>query len=194
MTTGLGLAAALGAFLAMTVSAAAAILNVDTYVVSDLPTTPAYGEYDAGVSGGPDYFGRSWTFDNSGSTDAYWVTLDGLRFFDTVATDLSLFVGTAQEDYVNPTGLTSNGTVLPAWIVFSGQNFSAGATDTPFSLTFRIGAGQTRYLNLAGASLKGGGILFDATASVAAVPLPAALPLLAAGLGGLALVSRRRRG
>jgi len=199
-TCGLAVAAAFGAVLSMAGAATAAAVDMPTFVVADLVTTPGEAYYDVSdpIEGGElNFFGLNWALDNSGSGEAYEITIDGIRFWDTVSSDLSLFVSTSKVDYASGSGITPSGTVLPAAILFSGQSFAAGTpgADAPLSLTFQVPAFTTYYLSLAGSSLKGGGILLELNAAEASpVPLPAALPLLAAGLGGLALVARRRRG
>ncbi|MDF2234265.1 VPLPA-CTERM sorting domain-containing protein [Albimonas sp. CAU 1670] len=131
-------------------------------------------------------FFRSWQFDNTGATPSpydldYWVTIDSFFYDATEGTNVQFYVSTVEGDFSTSVLTLFDGTF----------NTDTGGT---FGLMKTFAAlGQTDYfLNLAADQWKGT-MDFALTARVAPVPVPAALPLLAAGLGGLALVARRRR-
>lgn len=130
-------------------------------------------------------FSRSWKFDNTGGTSPYdldyWVTIDSFFYDATEGVNAQFYVSTVEGNFSTAVMTLFDGTF----------NTDTGGT-FPLLKTFTA-LGQTDYfLNLTADQWKGT-MDFVVTARVAAVPVPAALPLLAAGLGGLALVGRRRR-
>jgi hypothetical protein len=120
------------------------------------------------------------------------IDVEGVTFLDIDFSDTSLLI-TLRTVLGSPTwnSVAHNG---PAFSVLAGNLFPAITTVTasnagPVSASLLSGV---LYVNWAGMSYQNGDTVQIAFAP-SAVPLPAALPLLAAGLGTLAVVARRRK-
>lgn len=74
----------------------------------------------------------------------------------------------------------------PRGFAYTDVDYDAGAEPVDFVLTYYENRGNT------GVEFKVDGVVVDSSIAVAPVPLPAALPLLAAGLGALGLWGRRK--
>ena len=136
-------------------------------------------------------FSRSWRLDNTWETPqpnpaaydlSYEISLDAFFYASTEATNALFYVSTVEGDYSTA--------VLT---LFSGSFNTSTSGTFGFVESFVIPGQSDYFINMAADQWKGP-MDFYLTAEPSAVPLPAALPLLAAGLGGLALVARRRRG
>ncbi|WP_339947776.1 PEP-CTERM sorting domain-containing protein [uncultured Albimonas sp.] len=144
-----------------------------------------YGRFDETVLSS---FARSWKLDNFDEAGldpaydlAYDVTIDSYFYDATESTDVQFYVSTVEGD-VSTAVLT----------LFAGTFNTSGSGAFGIVETFTA-LGQTEYfLNVVGGQWKGTMDFFLTAAPASPVPAPAALPLLAAGLGGLALLRRRR--
>lgn len=112
----------------------------------------------------------------SGGSVAYSVTVAFELMGDssTIIDDVSFGVGTGKDLY----------------------DIAGGAvTGVPFSFleTFTVAAGDELFVNFALNNIKGAQYSYNLSATPAPIPLPAALPLMAAGLAALGFAARRRK-
>ena len=213
-------AASVAAVLAATSASALTMLTYDTVRtptlspnvagpgVTGLDFTQGAGLSPAGS--GPNFGSSSWDPDNASSADA--IADDDIwtwGFTSAAGYDLTDFSirldrsGSGPSDFV--IDLSVNGgafvAVLTDTVSNLGQNYlnvDLSSFDNVTSATFRLAAFNANNINgrLDLKSFEGvanNGVGFALTGEIAAVPLPAGLPLLAAALGGLGLVARRRK-
>ena len=128
-----------------------------------------------------------------GAIEVYW-TFQGTSDYDLgLFATISAFDGISPFSYADLYAEISDSPSIgagtaPIVLFNSLSDNTAKANYSEFSFT----VGSPLYLNVSWTQMKPNvDLAFTATTPV---PLPAALPLLAAGLGGLALVARRRRG
>lgn len=158
-------------------SAQAALVSVPfTYAISFVDPTVA-GELAFAPS---DLFSGSVVYDDASAPDAlgvYSATAFSLNFGSFSFNETNDISGFGVGVGVGPT-----------------NNLTALYFETLFNLVQGSGAGEY-LLSFAGtnALLTPSGDTFDYKVTASAVPLPAALPLLAAGLGVMGFVGRRRR-
>lgn len=188
---------------AMMTLAASVLLSTSAFASTDLLTdgnldlSPTYNSWDIG---GGTY---SWKTNPALVTDPtdYYVVLQATGGMDTYMTQtFSTVAGTLYTvtfDYISTKGGTQygiqDGTASGTFIDYQTLDKSADKTAwTTASYTFTALSGQS---TIGFVSSVGAGKLYlnNVSVTAAAVPEPASFALFLAGLGGLGVVSRRRR-
>ncbi|MEC9434130.1 MAG: VPLPA-CTERM sorting domain-containing protein [Pseudomonadota bacterium] len=166
---------------ALTGASGAFVIEYD--VQSVLPDADEYGAVD--------YFGFFWEMTADAAYD-YDITVTGTLHEGAGGPE---FISDLYSASIGPsTGYGSTGSKT----IFSRANYNTGTNGGSYvspAVSLLAPASTVAYLSVEFNDLKQGYQTFEVswTASMPAVPLPAALPLMVAALGGLGYVARKRR-
>lgn len=157
---------------------------------TEQPPVPALRQYTDGIGvylGGLD----SGQVDNSGDDEAIVLDFGGLANFESISVSSASFFDDFSFYGSNNAAVLACGTTgLSCLTNISSLLLAGSGNGIDGDATFSLG-GTFQYLIAAIAPSGTDGFRLSG-ASATVVPLPAALPFLAAALGGLMLVSRRR--